>query len=197
MPQHDDGQDDVSALTFFNTNQTASDDDSSADRQALVFSVPGDQSAQESAVDALRAQAADELQDASTGLDALRPDVAADNPLADEASPFLVKVTNPPGTVSVRALADGSVLEIELSPKVANMTESALADEILVIADLARQKGLANQQAFITDATQALGIAEGDAAHGFIADSLELPTPQQAEAAQAEVFATRYAADTD
>lgn len=196
MPQYDDGQDDVSALTFFNTNQTASED-STAERQALVFSVPGDESAQESAVDALRVQAADELEDTSGGLDALRPDVGIGNPLADEASPFLVKVINPPGTVSVRALADGSVLEIELSPKVANMTESALADEILVIAELASQKGLASQQAFITEATQALGLSGGDAAHDFIADSLELPTPQQAQAAQAEVFATRYAADTD
>jgi hypothetical protein len=197
MPQHDDGQDDVSALTFFNTNPSGSDENVGADRQALIFSAASDDSGSEASVDALRAQASVESADTTSELDAIRPasDVA-DDAQEDEESSFLVEVTNLPGTVSIKVLPDGSVLQIDLSPKVASMTESALADEILVTADLARQKGLATQQAFITEAMQALGSEVG-AAHEFVADSLELPTPQQAEAAQAQVFAARYTASTD
>jgi len=182
MPQHDDGQDDVSALTFFTSPQSASDD---------------------SGVDALRAQSSSaQTQDTTTDVDALRSTtgVAADDEQEeDEAADFLAKVTNLPGTVSVTALPDGSVMQIELRAKVTSMSESALADEILVIADLARQKGLAKQQAFIVHAVQEVDIdgVDAGAAGDLILDSLELPTPEQAEAAQAEVFATRYAASTD
>ncbi|CQD13579.1 ESX-1 secretion-associated protein EspH [Mycobacterium lentiflavum] len=180
MPRDDDGQDDVSALVFFDTNQSGAEDDGTADRQALTFAAGGDADAP-SAVDALRAQGT-----TSHAVDAERED--------DDGSGFLAKVTNPPGTVSITALPDGSVVQIELSPKVTSMTEAALVDEILAMAELARQKGLAGQQAFVVDAVRALGLGPGDGVDDeLIVGAAELPTPEQADAAQAHLFASRYA----
>jgi hypothetical protein len=196
MRQHDDGQDDLAALGFFETNRSGSDDNSSVERQALDFSVAGDDSDQGASVDALWAQELTNSQDTATERDALRSatGVATDDAQADAASDYLARVTNPSGTVSVTALLDGRILRVELSPKVASMTESALADEILVIADLARQKGLAKQRAFLVEVMRASRLDEGAAGHDLIEESLDMPTTEQAEAARAEVFATRYAA---
>jgi hypothetical protein len=199
MSQHDGGEDDVSALLFFNRDQSGSDDDSGQDRQALIFSAADDGGDPELAIAALRTQAAVESDDTTIDVDALR---AATAVAADEATDalagYLVTVVNPPGTVTVKALSDGSVHEVDLSPKVVSMTESALADEILAIADLARQKGLAKHQAFIADIVRVFAEGGGQGVNDeLIIGSLELPTPQDAEAAQAEVFATRYSAGTD
>lgn len=178
MSRDDDGQDDVSALVFFDTNQSGADDDGIADRQALTFAARDDVGVP-SGVDALRAQGTGQ------SVDSERED--------DDESGFLAKVTNPPGTVSITALPDGSVVQIELSPKVTSMTEAALVDEILAMAELARQKGLAGQQAFVVDAVRALGLGPGDGVDDeLIVGAAELPTPEQAEAAQAHVFANRY-----
>ncbi|WAC89313.1 YbaB/EbfC family DNA-binding protein [Mycobacterium sp. Aquia_213] len=177
MPQHDDGQDDVSALLFFDTNKS------------------GDDGGSQTLVDALGARASDQSPDTTTDVEALRSttDVAADDAQEDDGSEYQAKVTNLAGTVAVTALPDGSVLQIDLRPTVTSMSEAALADEILVIADLARQKGLAKQQAFVADFVRGVEIDDGGAAQELIANSTDLPTPQQAEAAQAEVFASRYA----
>lgn len=178
MPQHGhqdhEGQDDISALTFFNSS--GSDDDSG--------------------LGALRAQSSGHAQDATTDVDAIRlatDDGAVDDAQMAEGAEWLMKVTNLPGTVAVTALPDGSVMHIDLSPKVASMSESALAEEILVIADLARQKGQAKQQSFLVDVMEEMGL--DDEVQTFVLDPKELPTPEQAEAAQAEVFATRYSQD--
>lgn len=56
-----------------------------------------------------------------------------------------------PRTVSVSTLMDGRIDHVELSARVAWMSESQLASEILVIADLARQKAQSAQYAFILD----------------------------------------------
>lgn len=71
---------------------------------------------------------ADEPWDAAT---------SADGDGEDETPAPVFTVTNPPGTVTVAAYLDGRVHQIALSPKVVNMTERELADEIRVIADLA------------------------------------------------------------
>jgi hypothetical protein len=204
MPQDDDDQDDLAVLAFFGEHHSRSDDDcleSAADALSGQSEHPSrsDDDCLESAADALSGQSEHHSQDTTTDVDAIRSvtDDATDDAQAEAAADFVTQVTNPPGTVSVRALQDGSIQEIDLSPKVTSMTELALAEEILVIADLARQKGLASQQAFIADAMQALELHDGDAAHELVEDSLDLPTPQQAETAQAEVFASRYAAGTD
>jgi hypothetical protein len=181
MPQHDDGQDDVSALTFFSTSQS------------------GDDGGAGSSVAALREQISAESQDSTSDVDAIRSatDVTSDEEALLDPEDYLAKVTNLPGTVSVTALLDGSPHQIDVSQKATGMSESALAEEILVIADLARQKGLAKQQVFMTHAVASLDLEDAGAAQTLLTDFMDLPTPEQAEAAKTEVFATLYAADPD
>ena len=105
-------------------------------------------------------------------------------------------VTNPPGTVAVTTFMDGRVQQIELSPKVTNMTETDLADEIVVIAGLATQDARSAQYAFMLEGMRQQGH-DDVATRDFLARDLDLPTPEEAEAARAQLFATRYAGGHD
>ena len=71
-----------------------------------------------------------ESEQAESDLDALGD--YAEEPAEDDELPVPVfTVTNPPGTVTVTAFLDGRVKQIDLSPKVTDMTETDLADEIV------------------------------------------------------------------
>jgi len=105
-------------------------------------------------------------------------------------------VTNPPGTVTVTTYLDGRVHQIDLSPKAAAMSESALADEIVVIAGLATQDARSAQYTFMLDGMREQGH-DSAATRDFLARDLDLPTPEQARAARAELFSNRYAGDND
>src|ERR1700704_3059321 len=73
-----------------------------------------------------------ESESAESDLDALGD--YPDEPVEDDELPVPVfAVTNPPGTVTVTAFLDGRVKQVELSAKVTDMTETDLADEIVVI----------------------------------------------------------------
>src|SRR5262249_37632275 len=121
----------------------------------------------------------------------------------DVLAPFTCTVTNPPGTVSVSALIGGKIREVELSPKVTSMTEAELADEVLVLAGLARRKGQAGQETYLTQnqilagGMQEMGFDTGEVVRELMRNALGMPSPEQAEAEQAEVFATRYSGDDD
>lgn len=108
----------------------------------------------------------------------------------DEAMP-LFTVTNPPGTVTVTTYMDGRVHQVELSPKAATMAEAALAEEIVVIAGLATQDARSAQYAFMLDGMREQGH-DNAATRDFLSRDLDLPTPEQARAARAELFTTRY-----
>jgi len=105
----------------------------------------------------------------------------------------LFAVTNPPQTVSVSALIDRGIQQVVLSAAVTNMSESELADEILALADLARQKGLAGQYTLLTEGVSDVGEDDREALRELLEVGMDLSTPERAAAAQAEVFATRYA----
>lgn len=122
--------------------------------------------------------------------------IAAPGVEEEELQSPLFTVTNPAGTVTVSAFMDGHIQEIELTAKVTNMTEAHLADEILVIADLARQKARSAQYESISEAMRELG-QDNATTRDFLARELRLPSPAEATAAAAEVFATRYASDHD
>ena len=92
----------------------------------------------------------------------------------------LFTVTNPPGTVTVTTFMDGRVKQIDLSPKVTNMTEEDLADEIVVIAGLATQDARSAQYAFMLEGMREQGH-DDVATRDFLARDLDLPTPEQAE----------------
>jgi len=111
-----------------------------------------------------------------------------------DAAGSLFTVTNPPGTVTVSTFMDGSVQRIDLSQEVISMTEADLAEEIVVIARLATQDARAAQYAHVLDGMRQQGH-DDVATRDFLSRDLDLPSPEDASAARARVFATRYAGD--
>lgn len=108
----------------------------------------------------------------------------------------LFTLSNPPGTVTVTTFMDGRVHQIDLSPKATTMSETRLAEEIVVIAGLATQDARSAQYAFMLEGMRQQGH-DNVATRDFLARDLDLPSPEEAEAARAEVFATRYAGGHD
>ena len=103
-------------------------------------------------------------------------------------------VTNPPGSVAVSAYMDGRVQDVALSPRAASLTESALAEEIVVIAGLATQDARAAQYAFMLEGMNKQGH-DSVAMRDFLERDLQLPSPERATAARAAVFAERYSGE--
>jgi hypothetical protein len=137
------------------------------------------------------------VEDASekSDLDALGDYVAPDD-AEDELPVPLFTLSNPPGTVTVTTFMDGRVHQIDLSPKVTTMTETHLAEEIVVIAGLATQDARSAQYAFMLEGMRQQGH-DNVVTRDFLARDLNLPSPEEAEAARAQVFATRYAGGHD
>ena len=145
----------------------------------------------------------------NTTMDAIESvtEVADDETMADEEDGVqLFSVINPSVTVMVSALMDGRTHRVKLSPKVASQTESEIADEIVALAELARQKGLAGQHTYLLenapqaegmDALSDFGVDSTELLRTFMETGMQLPTPDQAEQAQAEVFAARYRPHAD
>lgn len=106
----------------------------------------------------------------------------------------LFTVTNPPETVTVTAFMDGRVHQIELAPRVTNLTERDLAEEILVIAGLAAQQAKSAQYSFMLAGMREHGHDDA-ATRDFLTRDLDLLTPEQADDARAQVFSTRYGGD--
>jgi hypothetical protein len=113
-----------------------------------------------------------------------------------EPGESLFTVTNPPGTVTVSAYFDGRVQRIELSPEAVTDSEDQLAAEIVVIAGLATQRARAAQFSYMLEGMQDHGHDTVDT-RDFLNRSIGLPSPAEADAAEAEVFATRYAGEHD
>jgi hypothetical protein len=114
----------------------------------------------------------------------------------DERPVRVFTVTNPPGTVTVTAFLDGRVKQVDLSSKVTDMTESDLADEIVLIAGLASQDARSAQYAHMLEGMRQQGH-DDVATRDFLARDLDLPTPDEAKAARAQLFSTRYAGGND
>lgn len=133
---------------------------------------------------------------AASGLDvfdALEPGYADGD---GEPPTPLFTVTNPPGTVTVTTFMDGRVNHVELSPKVTTMSETDLADEIVVMARLATQDARSAQYSFMLEGMRQQGHDDA-ATRDFLSRDLDLPSPEEAAAARAEVFAARYASNHD
>jgi hypothetical protein len=200
MPQPDD-HDELAALDFHGTDEP--DHHAGVESDALDFTAAEDDDAEQSAVDALDDYAPAEPEDTETGLEAIDSvtEPTEEQEQEEEDGVALFTVANPSDTVSVSALMDGRTHRVELSPRVAKMTESELAEEILVLAELAQQKGLAGQHTYlIQNASQSeglqglseIGLDGSEVLRQFMETGMQLPTPEQAAEAQAEVFATRY-----
>jgi hypothetical protein len=160
-----------------------------------------DESPEQSAVEVL---ATDEpATPADTGtLDAIRASsedtVQTEDAGEDDGAGQTATVTNPPETVSVTAIMTGEIQRIDVSPVVAKtMTEAELADEIVVIANLAREKAQATQYALLLESLHATGTTDHEAVREMLRNSMGLSSPEQAARSQAEVFAARYASSAD
>jgi hypothetical protein len=210
MPQDYDDPDDLAALRFSGADQSDSDDYSGGESAALDFSGAHADSA-ESAVGELDTYEPAEPIDAGAELGAIHS--AATQATEEEGKEIvahLFTVTNPPETVSVSAAIDGRIERVDLSAQLTGMNEAQLTEEILVIADLARQKGLAGQHTYLLENAlvpenmpenmeeRADGRQSREALCEFMESGeygMGLPSPERAATAQAEVFATRYATD--
>ena len=120
-------------------------------------------------------------------------DVDLDAP--DPAGP-LFTVTNPPGTVTVTTYMDGRVHRVDLSAQAAAMPETVLGEEIVVIAGLATQDARSAQYTLMLEGMREQGNDDA-ATRDFLSRDLDLPTPEQAQAARAALFTTRYAGEHD
>lgn len=103
-------------------------------------------------------------------------------------------VTNPAGTVTATALMVGRLQRIELAhdAKLAtSMTESELAQEILLVGRLAGQKARSELFTVMVDQTAAAG-QDPAVARRFLRDDVGLPTPEESATAQAEAFGAQY-----
>jgi hypothetical protein len=168
-------------------------EDDHDDLAALDFSSAEDES-EESALDALGDYAAvDETDDTATDLDAVDSPAEVDD---DELATPLFTVSNPAGTVTVTTYMDGRVHQIDLSSKVTSMDEPRLAEEIVVIAGLATQDARSAQFAFMLEGMREQGH-DHVATRDFLTRELGLPSPEEADATRAEVFASRYAGRDD
>lgn len=123
------------------------------------------------------------------------PQDDSDIPREDaEVDTLLVTVSNPQATVSTTALLNGRVVEVELTHAVTGWSEVQLADEIVVLATLARKQALAAQHSFTAAFMQQLGH-DPAATRGLLERELGLPSPVDVLAEKARIFATRYQDD--
>jgi len=187
MTHGDDDHDNLAALDFSSTEAAP------ADSQAydIDFGTDDDRDAESGLAD-LDEYAPAEIANAVTVEDIIDSQTGDADENDDDSPGPMFTVTNPPGTVSVSSLLDGRIQQIDLAPSVSTMTESQLAEEIRVIAELARLKGLAGQYAFMTDMMYREELHNGADVRAVLEQGLELPSPQQADEAQANVFASRY-----
>lgn len=166
----------------------------SDDLASLDFSGDGAEESSISALDDYAPAEDAESEHSGTELDALHGLTERE----DEPDLALFTVTNPQGSVSVTTLMDGRVQHVTLTDKASGMTESGLAEEIFVIADLARQKARAAQYTMMVENMGEMtgeGAEQSAMLREFVGMTLNLPTPEEAAAAEAEVFATRYDVD--
>lgn len=183
------------AMDFSAAQDPAADTSSGETSTALDFSAADGDEDEVSPVDLSPIHATAEPEDAATVLEAI--DSVTHAPEDDETKDVipLFTVTNPPGTVSVSALGDGAIDRVALSAEVTRLTESQLAEEILVVAHLATQQGQAAQHEFLYTTMRELGADDPDALRDMLEKGMELASPERAAETQAHVFGTRYKND--
>lgn len=115
-------------------------------------------------------------------------------PRDDEPSIPLISATNPPGTVTVSAYLNGTVQQIRLSAAVGAVTESELADEIRVVADVAAKKATSAMHIFGIELLAAQGV-DRSSAETLMTEHMPFATPAQARAAESALAARHRPAD--
>lgn len=115
----------------------------------------------------------------------------------DDSSPTVMfTAANPQGNVAATADLGGRIQRVDLTARATDMTEAELAEEIVVIAGLASEKSQAAQHAVAVELLRSMGH-DRVSTSGYLEYTVGLPSPNTAEARAAEIFATRYARDSD
>ncbi|WP_142271500.1 YbaB/EbfC family DNA-binding protein [Mycobacterium sp. AT1] len=116
---------------------------------------------------------------------------------SDDPSPTVTfTAANPQGSVAATAGLGGRIQRVELTARAMDMTAAELAEEIVVIAGLASEKSQAAQHAVAVELMRSMGH-DRVSTSGYLEYTVGLPSPNTAEARAAEIFATRYARDSD
>ena len=136
----------------------------------------------------------DEFGDSGTGLEAF--DFLYGDEPEDSVGEALFTVTNPPHTVAVTAHLDGRTERVTLFPAATTLTETELAEEVVLVADLATQDARSAQYESTFNGMRELGHDEVST-RDFLTRNLDLPSPQDALAHRTQVFATRYLGEND
>lgn len=125
------------------------------------------------------------------GLDTLSIDETSSRSTIDDdapSGPVTFGVSNPAGTITAHATVSGAIVLLELSPTIAAVSEADLARDILATSKLANLQGRAIQRAMVHSLLMQQGM-DPEVAEQYIDDLIDLPTPAQVEAAQAEAQA--------
>ncbi|MEN3221222.1 hypothetical protein PUR22_10290 [Mycolicibacterium porcinum] len=159
--------------------------------EGVSHSIGGDDEATASGLDALSDYVpSDAIELDGDGLPEDR-EIGAD----DEGYPGLTTLTNPPGTVAVTVNFDGRVHRFELAPETARMSEQQLAEEIRVIADLARQQVRSEVREFAVEAARFTGL--DPVSMGESLGKIGMPSHMEYEAMRSQILSTRYYGATD
>lgn len=136
----------------------------------------------------------DEFDDSGSGLEAF--DFLYGDEPAESTDEPLFTITNPPRTVAVTAHLDGRTERVTLFPAAADLTETELAEEVVIVAELATQDARSAQHESALNGMRELGHDEVST-RDFLTRNLDLPSPEDTLANRAQVFATRYQGDHD
>lgn len=112
----------------------------------------------------------------------------------DGVQTLLFTATNPSGTVAVTSLISGQPVRVELDQAVSRTTERELADEITMIAKLARLQALASQHVLASTVLTRLGHDPVES-RSFLEHELRLPSPEAVRDERARMFATHHTGD--
>jgi hypothetical protein len=124
-------------------------------------------------------------------------DTPVDDPAAQrDGRTLLFTASNPLDSVSATVTFGGHLVEVALASRVVEMTEVELAEEIMVIAALARQQSMAAQHVVVAGYMTELGH-DSVAVRRLLEDQVGLPSPESVLAARAALFAARYAEEVD
>lgn len=148
IPQHDNGDDDLSALDL-----SAFDEEEESDLDALIGHGRSDE--------------------------AFDSEVGSPDPV--------FSATNSAQTVTVTAYLNGAIQRVNLAPHATSLTERELADEIVAVADVAREKARAALYELVSALLRMQG-QDSSSMRELLEDRMQLPTPERATSAEAALL---------
>lgn len=181
-PHDDDWSDDVDGLDALDFGVPDAADNSS-DLDALSEYAPVDNPYDHSELDAVPDYTSVASDEGLEGFDDFDSAVETD----EEIIP-VIQATNPPDTVTCTVFLSGTPSHVTLDPKVTALTESQLADEIKVVADVATKKASALMHIGVVEMLVEQGMDFREARE-FVETNVPFATPQQAGEAELALIA--------